>query len=180
MVDYIDRLNWNLVKRQSYTAPIIARQYGSYDYEPLADIQLVMRSPILLIGVKSTKAEPHWKRGCWASQYLPFIPSSESEFTAAVKDPVSYPCQLGVLNKIEFPYTGISPYILNISFPYWLEQASIEVWQYSENLVGVYEPPKTELYRLQESLNRIEEKLGNPQGPEVSEDFTVEFTNEET
>jgi hypothetical protein len=178
MVDFINPLNWNIIKRESYQAQVLRTRANGYDYRAIADTQVVMRSPLVLVGVKSQTAQNHWKTGCWVSQYFPFVPSSTTEFPANIRDPQSHRCELRVLNLVEFSYTGVNPYILNISFPYWLEQASIEVWQYSENMEGVYAPPHTELYRLQESLDRIEQKLESPSPSTPDEEFTVEFTNE--
>lgn len=162
-MEYINQLNWNIIKRANYRAAKLRILPNGYDFAKIPDKQVVCSSPVLLIGVRSQMALKHWVTGCWVTQYLPFIPSSNTEFTAIVRDPINYRCQLGILNKIEFPYTGVSPFILNLSFPRWIEDASIEVWQYGEALDGTYVPPHTELYKMAQTVTRIEEKLNqNP------------------
>lgn len=166
MVEYVNPLNWNIIKRAAYTAQIVRQDARGYDYLAIGDVQVVSRSPIMLVGVGSTKSEKHWKTGCWASQYLPFIPSSTTEFSANIRDPLNIRCQLGVLNLCQFPYSGVSPFILNLSFPYWLEQASIEVWQYGESMTGEFEPPQIDSYTLAQQLELIARR-------DVPSDYTV-------
>jgi hypothetical protein len=160
MVDLTNGLNWNLLKRESYRGQII-KVYPdrSYDFYGVPDVQVVCRSPILLVGVRSTTAPPHWKLGCFASQHLPFIPSSTTEFAAAVNETQEQlKCRLGLLNKIQFPYSGIYPYILNLAFPIYIEQISIEVWQYGEASNGSFEPPYTDSYTLAAQIALIAQR----------------------
>ncbi len=83
--------------------------------------------------------------------WLPTLPSSTTAFPAAVEASQER-CKLGQLNLIRFPYLGISPYIVNIAFPYWIEQIDLEVWQYGENVDGAFEPPYTDLHDLNKQL----------------------------
>lgn len=175
-MNLLDSQNWNILLRASYQVIYTDRETYEYDYQALSDVQVLARSPILMIGIASSKALPKWKTGAWASMWLPFLPGSNTQFTATVQA-AAHRCQLRQLNLIQFPYLGISPFILNISFPFWIEQADLEVWQYGESLTGEYEPPNTEQYKLQASLDRIEQRLGNPPPP-AEDDISVEFVND--
>lgn len=158
-MDLGNRLNWNLLRRQNYKVQILRVVEDGYDYLAFKDVQVVARSPILMVGINSPKAKKSWKVGCWAAMWLPILPSITTEFSSAVCAHVQV-CQLRQLNLVQFPYLGISPYIVNIAFPYWLEEAELEIWQYGESMDGVYEPPNTELYKIAEALSRIEANAG--------------------
>ncbi len=123
--DFTNTLEWNLIARQSYQAqpatptgylPLPARSFtidGSYT---------------VMVGVRSVSAERRWWLGCWAEQRLLFSPSSTSDFTAFVKTK-QFGCQLGSLTLCTFPKLQ-SPWILYLRFPWWLEDAMVEIWRY--------------------------------------------------
>ncbi len=58
------------------------------------------------------------------------LPSTTSDFVAAVVA-AEAKLQLFHLNLIRFPDLNVPQYLLNIEFPYYFEQASIEIWKYS-------------------------------------------------
>lgn len=159
MPELVNPLNWNIIKRQTYSAQVYHVDTFGYNYITIPDIQVVARSPLLLVGVGSTKKEPTWKIGCWATQFLPFAPSSTTQFLPNIRQPDRIACQFGVLNLCQFPYAGVSPYLLNLSFPYWLEQASIEVWQYGEAMDGTFEPAATDVYTVDRKVQELKEAL---------------------
>lgn len=171
-MDLGNRLNWNLLRRQNYKAQIFHSTEFEYDYLAIRDVQIAARSPILMVGVSSSVAKSHWKTGAWVSMWLPVLPASTTQFTATVSAHI-HRCQLRHLNLVQFPYLGISPYIVNVSFPYWLEEVDLEMWQYGESMDGTYEPPNTELYKVAESLARIE--AGNLGG---NRNFNLEIIDE--
>ena len=174
-MDLGNRLNWNLLRRGEYKAQIFYQTELEYRYRAIKDIQLAARSPILMIGVSSPMAKSHWKTGAWISMWLPILPASTTQFTATVSAHTQR-CFLRQLNLIQFPYLGISPFIVNVAFPYWLEEVKLEVWQYGESIDGVYEPPNTELYKMAESLARIE---ANNEGSLGDRTLNLEIVSEE-
>jgi hypothetical protein len=147
MPELFNPQNWNLVNKQSQFVRVLERNKAGRItlYHPLQDIQLLVNSPILLVGVRSEAVAPHWKCGGWASMWIPFLPSSTTEFTAAINTPNDRTiCYLNQLNLVKFPFLGLNQYILNLSFPYWLEDIYIEVWQFSMAIAGGYNPPSIE------------------------------------
>lgn len=161
-MDLFNPQNWNLLRRANYESPIIAGNpdAGSYSYLALRDVQTPATSPILMVGITSTKAKKHWKTGGWVSMWLPFLPGSTTEFTATVRAD-NQRCYLHQLNLIQFPKLRFTPYIANLSFPYWLEQAYIEIWQFGENPDGSYSFPPSNIEDVGEALQRIEMKVDN-------------------
>lgn len=120
-----DRLEWNLVARESY----VVTRPSSNTYVPLPAKNFVLDSYVLLIGVKNSDAKQGWYTGGWASMLAQISPSSTSEFVAAVN--VSQRrLRVGTLNFVTFPKFAPKPYILEIKFPEWFERAEIEVWKY--------------------------------------------------
>ncbi len=126
--EFGDSLNWDLAKRQKYTAQLAPGDDSRYI--PLPDISLVLSSYILLIGTKNQKSKPTWWLGCRASVRLLVSPSSLSEYTAAV-EVHRQNCQLGALSLVRIPYYKPVPYLLVLSVPRWHQELEIEVWQYS-------------------------------------------------
>jgi hypothetical protein len=177
-MNLLNQLNWNLIKRENYQVLITSRgpRKRDYIYNSLADLNLVARSPVFMIGVSSTRmvGDPEepvpitWKVGGWASMQLTILPGSTTEFAAFVEGDrrERVPLLLGKLNLVRLPYLGIYPYILNIAFPTWIEQLYIEVWQYGENDDGSYFPPNVELHKVLEAVQNqsfdVEILDGNP------------------
>lgn len=128
--DFGNRLNWDLLSRSTRVQRPIPTRPNSYLRIP--DLSIACVSPILMIGVKSSTAEPYWIHGGWASMNLLTIPSVTTEFTAVVEDVASsVQCKLGRLNLVRFPDLNLYPYLLIFQTPYWLEDIYLEVWQYS-------------------------------------------------
>jgi hypothetical protein len=156
-VDLLNRLNWNLIKRENYQVIVTKRDAKGYEYTALADLNVVVQSPVLMVGVKTSNWRTTWKTGGWASMQLPITPSSTTEFTAFVEADSRQWVRLLLhkLNLVRFPYLGISPYILNLSFPYWFEDMFLEIWQYGENVDGTFNPPNVELYQIDRKIEFI-------------------------
>jgi hypothetical protein len=105
--------------------------------------------------------------------WLPILPGSTTQFTATVRSDTQR-CYLRQLNLVRFPELAINPYIINISFPYWLEQADLEVWQYGENIDGSYTPPSSDFEALTQAVNRIETTVGFIANRDVTTTYDVE------
>jgi hypothetical protein len=123
--DFADTLEWNLVARASYIAPNTPTPV----LNRLPNRQfLIENSYVVMIGTRSDGARSYWQTGCWASQLLPFLPSSTSDYVAAVQSSKRW-VRLRTLNLLIFPKL-IDTWILDLAFPYWLPDVSIEVWRY--------------------------------------------------
>jgi hypothetical protein len=143
--DFRENLEWNLVARQSYQAP---QNVQVSDRLPARQF-LIENSHLLIIGTSSTSARSTWRTGGWAAQILPFLPSSTSVYVAAVQGQGKW-LRLGTLTLVEFP--KIMPtYLLEISFPYWLDNVSIEVWRYDGRDLDTFE----RLDQLEASINSL-------------------------
>ncbi len=127
-----DPLHWDLMLRQSYEAapiPTPEGRRGQWFY-PIPDINISCDSSIVAIGINCIHANPWWKWGGTARMKLLSLPSSTSEFVAAMV--VSeFRCQLFQLNLVRFPVLDVPLYLLNLELPYYFQQAYVEIWKYS-------------------------------------------------
>jgi len=130
--EFNNPLHWDLMLRQSYEArPIPVPEGSTYtEYRPIPDISLVADSRILMIGTNCNHAKPWWKWGGTASMRLLTLPSTTSDYVAAVQA-YQQKCRLFSLTLIRFPDLGVSSYLLNLEIPYWFKQCSVEIWKYS-------------------------------------------------
>lgn len=123
--DFANTIEWNLVNRSALTAQMLTAK----SYAPIpAQSFLIQNSAVVMIGVSSTKAPANWKTGGYVKQLLPFVPSSTSQFVAAVQTDSRW-LRLGTLTLCVFPKI-LNQWLLELSFPYWLEQVSFEIWRY--------------------------------------------------
>lgn len=123
--DFLNTIEWNLVARNSYTAPTTPTAVNNR----LPNRQfLIENSHVVMIGTNSDGARSYWSTGCWASQLLPFLPSSTSNYVSAVQSARRW-CRLRTLNLLIFPKLT-NTWILDLAFPYWLPDVSVEVWRY--------------------------------------------------
>ena len=157
-----NRLNWNLAFRGDYKAAT-GDAIGDYlKPEPIPPIEISLKSPLVAIGIGSTKAKASWYKGGWASLILPFTPSSTGQFPAKV-DPAKdrHVLRLGYYTLLDFTYWGLANYSVQIKFPYYFKDVGVEVWEYSESVEGVFRPPSTDPYSQAEDLKAIRAFLEN-------------------
>lgn len=161
--DLATRDNWELllsdrraVSYSSNTAPTDLR----YKYTPISPIYATPQSHTLLIGTMSNSALQHWFLGAIASAYLYVSPSITSGMTSGVQAGDSKKIGLNRLTLIEFKNYDVSPYVLKLEIPYWLEDIYIEVWEYL-NDVEPDQEIKDRLFTIEQDLERIESKLDN-------------------
>lgn len=148
ILDLSNSLNWDLVVRKTYQVKWISET----QFHAIPDQSFTLDNRLLMVGVKCSKAQETWWLGARLSQRLLTLPSSTSEFVAAV-EVCRKRCRLNALTLVEFPMLGVSPYLLIVEFPYWFEDAYLEIWKYS----GIDSDSHTE------ALKRIEEKLNSRQ-----------------
>ena len=131
--DFRDTLEWNNVARASYQAV----QNVTVDQRLPSRTFLIQNSHVLIIGVSSTTARSTWKTGGWATQILPFSPSSTSQYIAAVQSSRRW-LRLQSPTLVVFPKV-LPTYFLELSFPYWFNDVSIEIWRYDGRDFDVFE-----------------------------------------
>lgn len=132
--DFLNAVEWNLLARATYTAPETPTPY--LNRLPLRSY-LVNNSHALIVGLDSASARSYWDTGAWAYQLIPFLPSSTSNFPAAVQAG-SHRLRLRRLNFIMFP--RLSPqWILEMQFPYWLNDVSVEIWRYDGQDIDLFQ-----------------------------------------
>ncbi|MBW4474062.1 MAG: hypothetical protein KME45_27360 [Stenomitos rutilans HA7619-LM2] len=122
--DFRDTLEWNLVSRSSYQA---VNNVNVKDRLP-ARTFLIENSHVLIIGVSSQSARSTWRTGGWAAQVLPFLPSTTSQYVAAVQSSRRW-LRLRTLTLVVFPKV-LPTYFLELSFPYYFDDVSVEIWRY--------------------------------------------------
>lgn len=116
---------WNLVGRDTLYATIP----DAGEIIPIRSRNwLIQNSNVLMIGLRSATASSHWYTGGWVQQLLPILPSYTSTYVAAVQS-ASQRLRLGILNLVVFP-KYIDTYLIEINFPRWMRDISIEVWRY--------------------------------------------------
>lgn len=143
--DFRDTLEWNLVARATYQATqnvllpdrLPARQF------------LIENSHVLIIGISSASARSTWRTGGWATQILPFSPSSVSQYVAAVQSSRRW-LRLNSPTLVCFP-KFLPIYLLELSFPYWFNDVSLEVWRYDGRDYDVFE----RLEQLESNINTL-------------------------
>lgn len=132
--DFLDAIEWNLVRRESLTAPETPTPY----LNRLPDRSyLIENSHALIIGIDSNSARSNWDTGGWAYPIIPFLPSSTSNYPAATFA-AGHRIRLRRLNFVMFQ--RLSPtWILELKFPYWLNDVSIEVWRYDGRDIDLFQ-----------------------------------------
>lgn len=140
--DFSNTMEWNLVARESHQAvddAQVANRLPTRTY-------FIENSSVLIIGVDSESARSTWKTGGWAMQRLPFLPSTTSNFLPVVQTTRRW-LRLRALVLCVFPKL-VDDWILEVNFPYWFDDVSIEIWRYDGRDLEVFE-----------SLDRIEQKI---------------------
>jgi hypothetical protein len=143
--DFRDTLEWNLVSRGSYQA---VQNVNVNDRLPSRTF-LIENSHVLIIGVSSQSARSTWRTGGWAAQVLPFLPSTASQYVAAVQSSRRW-LRLRTLTLVVFPKV-LPTYFLELSFPYYFNDVSVEIWRYDGRDFDTFE----RLNQLESNLNHF-------------------------
>lgn len=156
-LDLAQRENWELLLSERRIAvkhdkPV--RKNSLYEYTPISPIYATPRSRLLLIGTQSDSAEPRWFLGARASQYLYVSPSMTTAYVSGVQAADIKSIGLNRMTLVEFKDYGVSPYVLQLAIPYWLEDISVEVWEYQG-----YIPIDADNSEILDRLDAIEDKL---------------------
>lgn len=132
--DFLDPIEWNLVARASYTAPETPTPY--LNRLPLRSY-LIQNSHALIFGLESQSARSNWDTGAWCYQLIPFLPSSTSNFPAAVQAG-GHRLRLRRLNFVMFQRLS-DQWVLEVQFPYWLNDVSVEIWRYDGRDIDLFQ-----------------------------------------
>ena len=122
-----DPLNWDLVRRQTYTAV----KYTENTYVPMPTVTLASDSRLMMFGFRNTEAKSSWWLAARVSMKILTLPSSTSQFLAAVDGGFSKGCGLGELTLVHFPDYKQSDFVVEVRFPTWHKQMYMEAWKYS-------------------------------------------------
>lgn len=130
-------------------------------------VSLATNYHVLAIGCRSNMAKPKWWLGLNISMRV-FSSAVAANFNPLIEVQKSK-CGLNQLTLIMHPLVYPLPYWLYIQPPYWIKHIYFEVWEYqgdvtSDNLELI-------IPSLQESLQRIETKIDNLDGPDT---FTID------
>lgn len=139
--EFNNPLHWDLVLRDSFEQrPLPTPEGETPRYLQIPNINRVVDSRILMIGTNCNHANPWWKSGGKASLNLLTLPSSISDYVAAVEDADNVKrCRLFKLSLMIFPDLGFNQYLLNLEVPYYFRQFSCEIWKYSGPIpVGLF------------------------------------------
>lgn len=145
--DFTNTQEWNLVGRGNYEVQRLSEK----SYVPIPSQNwYIANSSVIIVGISTTNSSTRWKTGGWAQQILPFLPSSNSNFVAATQTERRW-IRLGTLTLCVFPKI-VSSWILELSFPFWLEQVTVEIWRYDGADVDVF----TRLNQLDASIQALQ------------------------
>ncbi|PSB27471.1 hypothetical protein [Chlorogloea sp. CCALA 695] len=127
-MDFGNNLNWDLALRTTLSASPAPNE--TRGYFPIPPKTILLDRYILAIGASSVKAKPNWRLAGFVSPRLLFSPSSTSEYIAAVQSEKGQAILLNQLTLVRFTDFGVTPYVMEISIPSWLQQLSLEIWKY--------------------------------------------------
>lgn len=129
-----DGRNWNLILSQSRAVTYYPDRVLSgslYEYDPIQPIYVSPQSHLLLVGTRSESALPYWFLGARASQFLYVSPLGTSYDVSGIQAEESKKVGLNQITLIKFQDYGVSPYVLELKIPHWIEDIQIDVWEYS-------------------------------------------------
>lgn len=127
-MDFGNNLNWDLALRTTYSARPAPNEASGYF--PIPPKTILLDRYILAIGASSSLAKPNWRLAGFVSPRLLFSPSSTSEYIALVQSEKEQAILLNQLTLVRFTDFGVTPYVMQISIPSWLQQLSLEIWKY--------------------------------------------------
>lgn len=134
-MDISNPQNWSVIYSSSLRVNVTQRyNNGGYNYDPLADIETSLATPIGLVSLSGSAiykptGKPQYGVGAWLDAYLPIAGQESKVYTK--------PCRLNTSTLLQLPNYGYFPYKLRLGFPYWVEQLDIVIRQFTD-LSGRY------------------------------------------
>lgn len=182
--DLTTQSNWSLLlteQRRVVYKNNTSPANDKYKYTPIPPIYATPHSHIILIGVRSNSARLHWFLGARVSQFLYISHSNNFNYTSGVQALDIKKVGLNRLTLVEFKNYNITPYVLELDIPYWLEDIYVEVWEYNGTVGATQE---FNIEEIQQMLQRIENKINNlslnPQQSSPPVNFSTGFDNSDS
>ena len=146
--------NWSLVFSTNLQAHLAA-QHGTGPgsvliFDPIPPVQTSIASPVGLVRCTSRTANPKWFLGCWINVFLSFARQRTRVF--------SRKCSLKSATFLDLPNFEQFPYEVEFSIPEWMEDLSIELWQFTE-ASGRYIPVNEQV--LYTAVEVLDQRLRN-------------------
>ena len=146
--------NWSLIFSINLQAHLAA-QHGSGPgsvliFDPIPPVQATLATPVGLVRCTSSTANPKWFVGCWANVFQQFAGQRTRIF--------SRKCSLKSATFLELPNFGQFPYEIEFSIPNWMEDLSIELWQFTE-ASGRYIPVEDQV--IYSAVEILDQRLRN-------------------
>lgn len=160
---------WRLILRSSYQV----QHQSPTKYTAIPDFFVEFSKPVVVAGGVSETAKAHWFLGAYITQYLDISPSESNRLRNFVKVGERQKIPLDQMAKLEFQDYGIYPYHAKVEIPYWIEDISLEIWEFHgqelikpslEYLGGLLLETRTNIETIDLDLDRIEEKLDTNYG----------------
>ncbi|HEY9672745.1 MAG TPA: hypothetical protein V6D11_14970 [Waterburya sp.] len=129
-MDISNPQNWNLIFNSNRSVQITATyNYGGYNYVPLGDLECTIATPVALVTLLSDRlnkntGKPYFGVGAYVDAYLPIAGQESKVFSKS--------CPINTSTLLQIPNYGYFPYKLKLSFPYWIEQLSVTIRQYTD------------------------------------------------
>lgn len=156
--DLATRENWQLILADQRVVDYVDNTQPTqtpYKYNPIEPIYATPNTHALLVGTRSSTAKLRWKLGAYVSQYLYVSPSDTGNFSSGVQIGNAQIARLNNFTFLQFPNHNVSPYVLKIEIPYWIEDIYIEVWEYTAEFTPIENLEDIQL-SLSEILNRLD------------------------
>jgi hypothetical protein len=150
-MDLANASNWAKVYDSSLTARLTA-QYGSGPgsiliFDPIPSVTTSLATPVAIVKCTSLTANPKWFTGSYFNAYQQL---GQRVIIFSKK------CSLKSATLCLLPNYGIIPYEVEFTFPHWIEDIKIELWQFTDQS-GQYLPVSDQV--LFSAVEIVEQKV---------------------
>lgn len=125
-----DGTGWTLSFSQLFQAQVIGQSNGVNQFVPITPriLPVLFSSRLLVVGASSQTAKSHWRCG---GRLTPLFDCGATDFVQASFTPTFVPLNEGLLWFLP----GLaSAYRLRFEVPWWLEEASLQIYEYTGSL----------------------------------------------
>ena len=144
---------WLQVTAQTYTVTWV--DIPKKIYNPIPDLEFVLGSTSILIGINCPKAYKEWRLAAYCSIQAKIVTASLFGEWVDLK---SESLLIQRLTLLEAPNLGNNQLRIKLKIPHWHEEIYLEIWEYT----GITSPSIDErLENIEIDLNRIESKIDN-------------------
>lgn len=144
---------WLQVTAQTYTVNLV--DIPKKIYNPIPDLEFVLGSSSILIGINCPKAYKEWRLAAYCSIQAKINTSSLFGQWVDLKTETLL---IQRLTLLEAPILGNTELKIRLKIPHWHEEIYLEIWEYT----GTSSPSIDErLQNIELDLERIESKIDN-------------------